>query len=330
MEKSMSKLGICLFLLVLLSMTGCNKFKGDQEVPSYLRIDSITLVSAFGLTPTANISDAWITINGQSKGAFQLPMCVPILERGEQKVLIQAGILANNLSFRRTIYPFYSGIEFTVNFVEDSVINVTLKDDGTMRTAAVMRPTTRPLGNENFERGGHIHMFDTVPSYGSVPLMIRRSNSVSQNYPKVATPERLYEEWVGLIHLTQKDSCCCIMTKETCSKGTDAELPYNQQIFIEIDYLTNNRFEVGIVSTLNNKPMLHPVVVIGSSSEKDLEPQWRKAYVDISNAVTAQLADKADDFRIFIRAYLNDDNKENGKDAYIYLDNIRMVFAAKN
>ena len=329
-RKSMLKSGIYLFLFVLLVMTGCNKFKGDQEVPAYIRIDSITVsqasANAFGFTPSHNITEAWITVNGRSLGGYQFPAIIPVLERGEQKVLIQAGILANNLSLRRTIYQFYSGVEFTANFVEDSIINVTLKEDGTMQTAVAIRATNKyPFGTENFERG-YNHSFDTVPTYNSIPLEIVHVRDERISHPlypnnsdsSIFTPKHLYEEHVGLIHLSKGDSCCCIMTKESCSKEQGNELPYNKPIFIEIDYLTNNIFEVGIVSTLNGRPSVHPVVVVGGQSQKN--PQWSKIYVDISNAITLQLSDGADDFKILIRAYAKED-----EETYIYLDNIRLV-----
>jgi len=326
-EKSMSKCGIYLFLLVLLSMTGCNKFKGDQEVPAYLRIDSITInpasAAAFGLTPTAKITDAWISIDGWNMGGYQLPARIPVLKRGEHEVRIQAGILVNNLSLRRGIYPFYSGVAFTVNFVEDSIINVTLKEDGTMQTSVSLMASNKYIFNEDFERGGR-HQFDTVASYGSVPLVIKPCNVVSEKFPAASTSQRLYEEYVGLIHL-KKDDNCCIMTKETFSKGSETALPSNVPLFVEIDYLTNNKFEVGIISTLNNKPTLHSVVVVGSQSKKDPHPQWSKIYVDLTNAITARLYEGADHFKILIRATLDEDNE----DAYIYLDNIRVLFASK-
>jgi hypothetical protein len=325
-EKSMLRCGIYFFLFVLLSMTGCNKFRGDQEVPAYIMIDSITVAQAPGFTPTAKITDVWITVDGWNIGGYQLPVCIPILKRGEQKILIEAGILANNLSLRRDIYPFYSGKELIINLVEDSIVYITRKDTIIdSKATTIIKPIEvdmrtsnykSPLRNEDFERGNN-HSFDTVSSYRSVPLEIKRSNTVSEKFPKSSTPERLYEEYVGFIHLTKSDSCCCVMTKETCSKGTETELPYNKPIYVEIDYLTNNIFEVGIISTLNNKPYIHPVVIVGSQKN----PQWSKVYVDISNAVTSQLYNKADDFRIFIRAYLEQGNEE----AYIYLDNIRLV-----
>jgi len=321
MEKSMFRFGIYLFLLVLLSMTGCNKFKGDQEVPAYLRIDSIIINPAsaehFGLTPTAKITDAWITVNNRSMGGYQLPACIPVLERGEHTVRIQAGIRVNNQSMRRGIYPFYSGVSFTVNFVEDSIVNVTLTEDGTMQASVAMLLTNNYIFNEDFERSGG-HQFDTVASYGSVQLVKKPSHTVSQNFPASFTPRRFYEEQVGLIQL-EKDENCCIMTKVTFSKGTETALPRNESVFVEIDYLTNNAFEVGVISVLNNKTNLYPIVV-GIGNQKN--PQWNRIYVDISNAVTSQLESGADHFRIFIRASLDEGNDK----AYIYLDNIRLVF----
>jgi len=310
----MLKSKIYLFLFVLLSMTGCNKFKGDQEIPSYIQIDSIiisqTSANAFGFTPTANITDAWITVDGWNIGGYQLPIRrIPILKKGKHKVLIQAGIRANNLSLRRSVYPFYSGVEFTVNFIEDSIIHI-----DTTKTVVPLRNTNKYVFKEDFERGKH--GFDTVAGYGGIPIEIKQNLIVP-----AFTPKRLYNEHIGHIHLTKGDSCC-IMTTETFTKGTDTELPYNKPIYIEIDYLTNNIFEVGIVSTSNGKTNFHPVVVVGSMKN----PQWSKIYVDISNPVTLQLSEGADNFKIFIRTAI----EENNDEANIYLDNIRLVFAGKN
>ncbi|MDR0230552.1 MAG: hypothetical protein LBI82_00325, partial [Dysgonamonadaceae bacterium] len=135
------------------------------------------------------------------------------------------------------------------------------------------------------------------------------------------TPEHLYEEHVGLIHLKKGDSCC-IMTKEDFRKGTETELPYNQPIFVEIDYLTNNLFEVGVISIANNKPYFHSMVFVGAQKN----PEWSKVYVDISNIITRQFYEGVENFKIFIRAKLDDDNLE----ANIYLDNIRLVFTPRN
>jgi hypothetical protein len=195
-----------------------------------------------------------------------------------------------------------------------------------MQTTVAIRATNKyPLSNESFERG-YIHSFDTVPTFNSAPLKIINVRNEKLPHPlhpdnpdsSISTPRRLYEEHVGLIHLSKGDSCCCVMTKEACSKGQDTELPYNKPIFIEIDYLTNNIFEVGVVSTLNGRPRVHPVVVVGGQSQKN--PHWSKIYVDISNVITLQLSDGADDFKIMIRAYAKED-----EETYIYLDNIRLV-----
>ena len=318
-KKSILKYGIYFFSLILLMMTGCNKFKGDQEVPAYIQIDSITVTPAFGLNPTAKIVDAWVTVDGWNIGAYQLPLRIPVLKRGEHKVLIQAGILANNLSLRRHNYPFYSGKLLTVNLMEDSIVYITRKDtimNG--KNTAIIKPIEVELRdaykslllNEDFERGKH--SFDTASTFGSVLLEIKQCHTVP-----TSTPERLYGDHVGLIHLEKGDSCC-IWTKEIFKKGTETELPFNQPIFVEIDYLTNNIFEVGIVSMANQKKSFHSVVVVGSQRN----PEWSKIYVDISNAVTSKIYEGVNEFQIFIRADLEEDNPE----ANIYLDNIRLVF----
>lgn len=312
LKKSVLQYSFLFFFLVLLSITGCNKFRGDQEIPSYIQIDSVAVISAFGLSPTANIVEAWISVDGWKIGGYQLPLCIPVLKRGECKVLVEAGILVNNLSLRRGIYPFYNGVSFTVNFVEDSIINVTLKEDGTMQTKVAMKDAYKSLLlNEDFERGGR-HSFDTVSGFGSVLLEMKQRHTVP-----TSTPEHFYGDKVGLIHLKKGDSCC-IQTKETFTKGTDTELPYNKPIFVEIDYQTNNLFEVGVVRIANNKPYFHPIVVVGSQRN----PEWSKVYVDISNYITEQLYNGVENFKIFIRAKLDNDNQE----ANIYLDNIRLVF----
>jgi len=316
LKKSMLKYLASFFIPVLLCVAGCNRFRGDQEIPSYLRIDSISIIPAFGLTPTSGIVDAWITLDGWNIGCYQLPLCIPVLKRGESEVLIQAGILRNNLSLRRGIYPFYSGVKFTVNFVEDSIINVTLKEDKKMQTAVTMRNSYQYLLlNEDFERSGR-HSFDTISGFGSVLLEMKQCNTVP-----ASTPEHLYGDKVGHIRLKKGDSCC-IQTRETFIKGTETELPYNQPIFVEIDYLTNNQFEVGVVSRMSNRPYFHPIVIVGSQRN----PEWSKIYVEISNFITEQLYNGVEEFKIFIRSKLDDDNQE----ANIYLDNIRLVFNQRN
>jgi len=97
LKKSVLQYSFLFFFLVLLSITGCNKFRGDQEIPSYIQIDSVAVISAFGLSPTANIVEAWISVDGWKIGGYQLPLCIPVLKRGECKVLVEAGILVNKL-----------------------------------------------------------------------------------------------------------------------------------------------------------------------------------------------------------------------------------------
>jgi len=73
---------------------------------------------------------------------------------------------------------------------------------------------------------------------------------------------------------------------------------------------------------MSNRPYFHPIVIVGSQRN----PEWSKIYVEISNFITEQLYNGVEEFKIFIRSKLDDDNQE----ANIYLDNIRLVFNQRN
>ena len=303
--RSIFKTSVIYFsLIILMSMSGCNKFKGDQEVPAYIKIDSIAIsqssATAMGITPTAQIPDVWISVDGWKIGGYQLPACIPILKKGKWEILLEAGIYVDNMYGRRGIYPFYSGKKLTLHFAEDSITSVGFVE-------VDIRESNNYVFSEDFERGRH--GFDTATGFHSAPLEIK------------ATPEsmsdRLYGEHIGLIHLTQSDSICCILSKESFVKET--ALPFNKPIFVEIDYQTNNKFDVGIVYYANQKPYFYPILTVGVQRK----PEWSKVYVEINNTVTRQLyQDKDTEFKLLIRADLDKDNTE----ANIYLDNIRVVF----
>ena len=83
------------FLLLLLVMVGCERFEGDQSVPAYMSIDSIALqINDQGKEGSSshNITDAWVFVDDQSVGAYQLPACFPLLNQGAHTITIFAGI----------------------------------------------------------------------------------------------------------------------------------------------------------------------------------------------------------------------------------------------
>ena len=130
----------------------------DQEIPAYISIDSISLTTNYATQGTAsqNITDAWVYLDDNLVGAFQLPVKrIPILATGKHKISVQPGIKKDGIGATRTNYVFYNTIERTVNLAEDSITKM-----GTLNTT--YQETTTFFLKEDFD--GLAVKLDTTPS----------------------------------------------------------------------------------------------------------------------------------------------------------------------
>ena len=90
-------------------MMGCDKFEGDQTIPSYLKIDSLGFITDNDLQGTNNqkFADAWIYVDDDIIGGFEMPFTIPVLSEGMHKLEISPGIILNGISDTRAPYPCY-------------------------------------------------------------------------------------------------------------------------------------------------------------------------------------------------------------------------------
>ena len=75
-----STLFVIIGLALFLGFSSCKKFSGSQEVPAYIHIDSLTVdcdYFTYGAN-TSNITDAWVYVDDQPIGCFELPATFPI------------------------------------------------------------------------------------------------------------------------------------------------------------------------------------------------------------------------------------------------------------
>ena len=82
-----------ILFLIMICILSCNK-EESTEVPSYLKIDNILLDD----NSTHNITDAWIYIDDNLQGVYELPAHFPLLVTGKHKLRIKAGIKENGIS----------------------------------------------------------------------------------------------------------------------------------------------------------------------------------------------------------------------------------------
>ena len=70
--------------------------------PAYIKINDIELNNS----STDKITDAWVYIENQLQGVYELPAKFPVLETGVKEIRIKAGIKNNGISSSRVFYPF--------------------------------------------------------------------------------------------------------------------------------------------------------------------------------------------------------------------------------
>ena len=282
----------CFVLLIaalLLGTSSCDKFEGDQTIPAYLRIDSIYLQTDYATEGTAfqNFTDAWVYIDDELIGAYQMPAEFPVLARGVHKVTIMPGVKKNGISTTRTNYPFCKSIILNVNFAEDSTIHL-----GGLKTT--YEETTEFFMIEDFD--GVVISLDTT-----------KRSAAGINLTPAGWPATFQGNHSGIVQLDSAG------TMFECTNKTDFVIPL-APVYMEVNFNTNTPVAAGVFLYGYTQIVQFPVVYLAPT-----EGQWKKIYIDLTNALNSETG--MVNFRIFFNAIL----QENNPDAEIRLDNIKVL-----
>lgn len=265
----------------------CNVINPPETIPSYIKIDKIDFtVSPMQGTASCDITDAWVYIDDQPMGCYELPAKFPVLQEGNHKISIYAGITIDGIAATRGIYPYFKPWTQYVTLVQDSVVE--------LHPATTYYSETKFTFIEAFEDGGIL--FEKSPL--SDTMIVKTNN-----------PLEVYEgDYSGIINLES--------TTDTfeCKTISSYVLPTsNSPVFIEMDYKTNNQFTVGIYSNFSSSIVRSAVLVINPSL------YWKKIYINLTPAISRQAT--AIDTKIFIAA----NKSSNVSSGVILLDNIKLV-----
>lgn len=279
-----------LFLLLLTGLfSSCEKFSGDQTIPSYLKVDSIGFSAEYATWGSSShaICDAWVYVDGELIGAFPLPAQFPVLKKGTHTVKILPGIKKDGIAETRIVYPFYTGIEKQVNLTQDSSISV-----GTV--TSTYDTHTSILWQEDFESS-----VITLDSTSRSDVMIKKTDPGSP-----LTFERLHS---GIVQMDSVGSFFELISHKAYT------IPYSQ-VFLELNFNTNNQITVSVMLYKNLVRQQFPVMVLLPTNGI-----WKKIYIDLSNSFAS--LDGASQFQVMFGNF-----QDSGvSHAQILLDNIKLV-----
>ncbi|MEX1002067.1 MAG: hypothetical protein WDZ35_08125 [Crocinitomicaceae bacterium] len=279
------------FFLLLLHVS-CKK---DDTTPSWLVIEDIEL-STNEVTEgenSDNITDAWVYMDNQALGVFELPARIPVLAEGTHDFTIYAGIKVNGISATRTRYPFYERYDASIHLVKNEEVSIS--------------PVISYKSNiqfellEDFEDVG----IDFNKTYESDTAMVTIDKSM---YPDIVK----YGNHCGAVYLNQLDSLFKAVT------SANLKLPKSEDVYVEIDYMNNNSIALGVVAQNSGGSAEHTPLVIMNSQPTE-EMKWKKIHINLKDDVSSEI--NATSFEIYLISILDAENSE----AVIYLDNIKVI-----
>lgn len=301
-----------LFLGLLLFSASCKKFEGSQKVPAYIHIESIEVDSltdyfVYGAN-THKITDAWVHVDDQLIGVYELPATFPVLEKGPHKVTVYGGIMVDGRSAARDRYPFYQ--PWTVqnlNLVEDSIVNL----------SPVLRyypigEGTNVAWKEDFENT------NTLLSDSSSDVNMNRVSGVE-------AWQSVNSFWSGKVELPPDSLDFTVVTADQFNFYKNTNGVY---CLLEMDYNCNDTFLVGIQYYLDYYLETLPIIKVTPTDKTHDKPErWNKIYINIGPYMNE--FQRASYFKLFFTSNLAMEGSEYhpiSEPRYYYFDNLKLLY----
>ena len=304
---------LCCALLFAMAFVSCNKFD-SQEVPSYIHIDSITVSCDYAVygASTSNLTDAWVYVDDQIIGCFELPATFPVLERGKHKVTIRGGISIGGIGASRAPYPFYQNAVFKdVNLVEDSVVTINpVLDYYTI--------------NETFAQA----WMDDLESANTLTALSYSDTSVIRvsGLEGALTTQGFYS---GMITLPPDSLDFYVSNAEELTFHSSLK---GNECMLEMDYCCNDTFLLGVMYYKDYHLYEWPMIkVLPTDKVNDRPNRWKKMYVSLGYRMSE--FEDADYVKVYFTSDLSNDAASQGyeyhqlnEQRYYFFDNLKLLY----
>ena len=290
MFKPSSLLAICTFIL----FGGCVK---NNENPSWLEVNEWTLLQNVELSGAEgelnhNFSDAWVYIDDEIVGVFELPFRIPILKSGPVNIKLFPAVRNNGISATKKAYPF-------VDFYE---VNLSLNQNET----STIEPSTKYNAVTNF-------WIEDFEDPLNVKLDIDANTSALVSTPASNVDLQPFNgNFYGLIELNSNDSTWVVSTRD------QLYIPKNREAYLELDYYNTNTLLTGVIWISPSSVINNPNIQL--NAQNDTEVVWKKIYIDLKELIGN--SPNGSNILQSLIARL-DAGKENTQ---IRIDNIKVVY----
>lgn len=277
-------------LILIVALSSCIK---NNPNPSWIEIGAWQLeANPSAQYPlgelTHNFTDAWVYVNDELIGVFELPVKLPILKSGEVNIKLFPAVKVNGISSTKKIYPFVDRYEATVQLKQDEVTQISPVTTYFDITQAWI---------EDFEDAAI--KLENDPNTSSAKIN-------TENDPAILKWGNFY----GRVNLTSTDSMWV-------GYSTDMVLPKGKEVFLEIDYYNTNACTTGLLAISLAGVKANPNIQLNPQNPNAV--RWKKMYIDLKELVSNSY--DAAYFKQSFQAILDHGDSEG----FVVLDNIKVV-----
>ncbi len=275
---------LCLLIALLYS---CEIINPAEEVPAFIEVDEVNLdINVLQGGNTSDINQLLVFLDGNNIGGYPIPARIPIYGDGEQSVTLAAAVKQNAQSSTALIYPFYSQVTVTDEFIPGEnrrvEMNISYRDNAVFAFV------------EDFEFGNQFVVDQDENPATSIIVSNEESASGANS---------------GLITLTRENPDISVAT-DPLIEGIPLD---GSGIYLEMDYRNEAAFSVGLVGVEDGEEFSQELLLLNTSDE------WKKAYVRLTDLI---LDSGFENYRVLIRAR---HNSTVGESSRIFLDNFKLI-----
>ncbi|MFN7302330.1 MAG: hypothetical protein ACK5U7_12725 [Bacteroidota bacterium] len=259
MRRVFRRLSLALLAALSLSFPACELINPDEEVPSFLFIDSFSFTTVYASHGLASfdLPDAHVYVDNRFIGIYELPATVPIMASGKVKVSILPGTRENLQSIAHRNVRVLRSFDSSITLVPGELQRIS------PRTS--YRDNVRFAWMEDFEDNSNSLVFTSRSARDTVYIM---EGNAEWNFPIGVNSTRTLH-----FNLGASDS---FKLMEVKSFNTFTTLPNGgRDTYLELDYRSNVPIQAGMFKFVNALYEQVPLVVLPSTNGR-----WRKAYLN--------------------------------------------------
>ncbi|MCB9360969.1 MAG: hypothetical protein H6587_06135 [Flavobacteriales bacterium] len=236
-----------LLLLIGWTLGACNKQDLEAEIPAYISISNFSFsTTANQGTASHKITDAWVYLDQELLGVFELPVRFPVVKEGNFKLDVYPGVKENGIAERRNRYLFYNGYTTSITLEKNKTVEIT--------------PST------TYTSGATFYWMEDFES-ASLPFLY---NTISDTVMNKTSSDVFEGNFSGRVVMTPS------MDFFECFTPSFSSLPrFGKTIFMELDFKTNQPVLMGIYADSEQIGLFY----LNTTSD------WNKIYLNLTEAI---------------------------------------------